>query len=99
MKSIDKDGIFAEPVQLEEVEGYAAIITEPMDFGTMQMKIDAIGAVKEKIETQFTRKRKLNAVEGYNSVAEFRRDLRLVIENCLTWNIEGSHFFNNAKSA
>ena len=123
MKKADRYGTFAAPVPLELVPGYAEVISQPMDLGTMQAKVDAIassggqaggGSSKSGGGGGSNKKRgaaamaassssssssgsgSSAAVTGYASLAEFRRDLRLVIENCLTWNIEQSDFFNDA---
>lgn len=33
----------------------------------------------------------------YSTLAQFRYDLRLVIDNCLTFNMDGSEFFKMAQ--
>ena len=129
MKKADRYGTFAAPVPLELVPGYAEVISQPMDLGTMQAKVDAIassggqagggssksggggggggGGNKKRGAAAMAASSSSSsssgsgsgssaAVTGYASLAEFRRDLRLVIENCLTWNIEQSDFFNDA---
>jgi hypothetical protein len=41
LRAIDKEGFFAEPVSELEVPGYHDAIAQPMDFRTMQARIDA----------------------------------------------------------
>lgn len=108
MRFLDAHGTFAEPVPLDLVEGYAQAIPQPMDLSTMQAKVNAIQGDTEgadgddaNVSRCQRKKRKMVAavaVRGYASIAEFRRDLRLVIENCLTWNVADSDFYNDAKS-
>lgn len=80
---VDASGIFGEPVG-DSVPGYAEAVPEPMDFSTMRSKLYD-GAYDDDgdgdIEEPFGR---------------FRYDLRLVVENCLTFNAEGSTFHDEA---
>ena len=101
MRFLDAHGTFAEPVPLDLVEGYAQAILQPMDLGTMQTKVNAIkgdDADADDANVSRRQRKKRKAVKGYASIAEFRRDLRLVIENCLTWNVADSDFYNDAKA-
>lgn len=37
----DKHDLFKEPVSDQEAEGYSEIVTKPMDFGTMEKKVES----------------------------------------------------------
>jgi hypothetical protein len=73
--SVDEHGTFAEPVPLEFVPGYAEVIEEPMDLGTMRCKLET---------------------GMYATLQDFRKDLELVIDNTLTFNAEGSEYYQEA---
>ncbi len=54
LQAIDIQGIFAEPVNLEEVPDYLDHVTRPMDFRTMRDKLDAFSYESvEQLEEDF----------------------------------------------
>ena len=82
LESVDEKQIFATPVDTDEVEGYAQLINEPMDFSTMSAKIErSSGSTRSSSHGSC-----------YTCLAEFRRDLCLVITNCLSFNEDDSIF-------
>lgn len=78
---VDASGIFREPVG-DSVPGYAEAIPEPMEFSTMRSKLYD-GAYDDDGDKE-------------EPFGRFRYDLRLVVENCLTFNAEGSTFHDGA---
>jgi hypothetical protein len=72
----EKAALFAKPVTDDQAEGYSALISEPMDLGTMLTKV---------------KKGAYTAVEG------MLEDFRLIYQNCLWYNKEGSEVVLSAK--
>ncbi|CDW98592.1 hypothetical protein [Sporisorium scitamineum] len=72
----DSYKFFCEPVNPDEVPGYTDVIKTPMDFGTMQRKVD------DRL---------------YSHMDEFKADFQLVVSNAMTFNPEGTLYYNEAK--
>ncbi|TKY87692.1 hypothetical protein EX895_003273 [Sporisorium graminicola] len=72
----DSYKFFCEPVNPDEVPGYSDVIKTPMDFGTMQRKVD------DRL---------------YSHMDEFQADFQLVVSNAMTFNPEGTLYYNEAK--
>ncbi|KAJ9478637.1 Transcription factor [Pseudozyma hubeiensis] len=72
----DSYKFFCEPVNPDEVPGYADVIKTPMDFGTMQSKVDQ---------------------RLYSHIDQVKADFQLVISNAMTFNPEGTLYYNEAK--
>lgn len=72
----DSYKFFCEPVNPDEVPGYSDVIKSPMDFGTMQRK------VQDRL---------------YSHMDQVKADFQLVISNAMTFNPEGTLYYNEAK--
>ncbi|KAF6767419.1 Bromodomain protein [Kalmanozyma brasiliensis GHG001] len=72
----DNYKFFCEPVNPEDVPGYTDVIKTPMDFGTMQRKVD------DRL---------------YSHMDDFKSDFQLVVSNAMTFNPEGTLYYNEAK--
>ncbi|CBQ70925.1 conserved hypothetical protein [Sporisorium reilianum SRZ2] len=72
----DSYKFFCEPVNPDEVPGYSDVIKTPMDFGTMQRKVD------DRL---------------YSHMDDFKADFQLVVSNAMTFNPEGTLYYNEAK--
>jgi len=87
LKTVDENETFAAPLPVDEIPGYAEMIPEPMDLSTMADKVERSGGSA----------RNNRGGSCYASLSEFRRDLRLVICNCLTFNEEDSPYVDDAR--
>jgi len=76
LKKKDVNGFFAAPVTDAIAPGYSKMIPHPMDFLTMQGKVDA---------------------QQYTSVNEYRRDFRLMCDNCCIYNSQETIYYKEAK--
>eukprot|EP00467_Chlorarachnion_reptans_P011673 CAMPEP_0114501032 /NCGR_PEP_ID=MMETSP0109-20121206/8279_1 /TAXON_ID=29199 /ORGANISM="Chlorarachnion reptans, Strain CCCM449" /LENGTH=702 /DNA_ID=CAMNT_0001678729 /DNA_START=187 /DNA_END=2295 /DNA_ORIENTATION=+ len=73
----DRNKIFHEPVDKEEVPAYYEIIKNPMDFSTMRKKLS----------------------EGkYRSWSDFEHDFKLIVDNCTTFNPQGTIWYRAAQT-
>lgn len=72
----DNYKFFCEPVNPDDVPGYTDVIKTPMDFGTMQRKVD------DRL---------------YSHMDDFKTDFQLVVSNAMTFNPEGTLYYNEAK--
>ena len=68
----------------QDIFGYPVPEDTPGYFAVIPEPMD-LGTMKTKAEAR-----------GYNNISEFRRDLVLTIENCMTFNVEGSDFYDAA---
>jgi Bromodomain len=75
LQQYEQAGPFLEPVP-REVEGYHAMISHPMDLGTITAKLHR---------------------GMYPSVQHVHQDIMLMIQNCYTFNTEGSEIYNCAQ--
>ena len=87
-KLIDYDFgyMFGEPVDLDKVPGYKALVKNPMDLGTIGSKL---------ISGEYSRVLK-NGHSWDELVCSILKDVELVWHNCCTFNYEGSAIFRMA---
>ncbi|TFY67927.1 hypothetical protein EVJ58_g1329 [Rhodofomes roseus] len=66
---------FLQPVNADEVPDYYEVIKQPMDFSTMEHKLET---------------------NQYSNLDAFLADAQLVLENCRTYNPEGTVYYKNS---
>jgi Bromodomain len=84
----DFGDIFQEPVDLEAIPEYEALIKEPMDLGTISTRL--VNGHYAKLYN--------SEGKGWNGIiAQVLMDIELVWHNCFTFNLEGSGIYRMAE--
>ncbi|CAJ0858393.1 7050_t:CDS:10 [Entrophospora sp. SA101] len=82
IQKLDKHQIFAYPVSEEEVPDYHTHISHPMDFSTIQKKIE---------------EHEYSLGSGFQGFRGFRDDIELTFKNAMTYNTPDSIYYRVAK--
>ena len=88
IKKHKSSGFFLLPVDTKAAPGYTEVIKKPMDLGTVTIQLK---------EGKYDYSESASIATRSKAVNEFASDMRLIWNNCMTYNAPGSAIYESAK--